>query len=288
MTAFVPIAVVIPTYNRGDAVLRTLHRVFACVPHPSEVWVHIDASDGRLAEALARQFPQVHVLTSAARLGPGGGRDRCLRACTVPYAVSFDDDSYPVDADFFAVAVCLLDENPHAAIIAASTWQRHQPAKPRAARLNPCVSFVGCGHAIRLSAYGQTRGYLPFPVAYGMEETDIALQLFAAGWTILDSAALRVMHDTDGSHRDTPAIVAGSLTNVALFAFLNYPVALWGWGLLQVMNYAGHVLRIGRPAGLAALLRIPRECLRHRAHRRPLPIGTVVKFLRLRRAEDIR
>jgi glycosyltransferase involved in cell wall biosynthesis len=279
-----PVAVVIPTYRRGDAVLRTLRRVTACSPQPAEVWVHIDASDGRLELSLAREFPQVRILTSPVRLGPGGGRHRCLKACTTPYAVSFDDDSWPLDLDFFAVVVELLNEHPEAAIIAASIVDRHQAAPPRGKTLTPGISYVGCGHAIRLAAYGHTRGYLPRPVAYGMEETDIALQLFAGGWRIFASADLRVVHDTDGRHRDAPEIVAASLSNVALFAFLNYPVALWGWGVLQVLNYAAYCLRNGKSAGLiGGFLRIPGDCYRHRMHRRPLPFSTVVEFLRRRR-----
>lgn len=284
-----PVAVVIPTYRRGDAVLRTLRRVVACSPQPAEVWVHIDASDGRLEMVLARDFPQVRILTSPSRLGPGGGRHRCLQSCATPYAVSLDDDSYPLDLDFFAVAVDLLNAHPEAAIIAASIVDRHQVVPPRGSLLTPCVSYVGCGHAIRLAAYGHTRGYLPRPVAYGMEETDIALQLFAAGWKILASCDLRVVHDTDGSHRDTPEIVGQSLNNIALFAFLNYPVALWSWGVLQAMNCAAFYLRRGKYAGLlAGLLRIPGDCYRHRVYRRPLPFSSVVEFLRLRRREKYR
>jgi GT2 family glycosyltransferase len=282
----VPIAVVIPTFNRGDAVLLTLKRVFACRPTPAEVWVHIDGGDDRLAASLARQYPAVRVLASPARLGPGGGRDRCLKACSTPYAVSFDDDSYPFDPDFFAVAFELLNENPQAAIINASIWHRHQPVKPREARLTRCVSYTGCGHAIRLSAYRDIRGYLPRPVAYGMEESDIALQLFAAGWTMLESGQLRVFHDTELRHHDSAEIVAGTAANVALFVFLNYPVLLWSWGLVQLGNFVGYCLRAGRSGGLlSGLSRIPADCYRHRAYRQPVALSTVVKFLRLRRSE---
>jgi GT2 family glycosyltransferase len=279
-----PVAVVIPTYRRGDAVLRTLRCVIACSPQPAEVWVHIDAGDRGLEAMLAHEFPKVRILSSPLRLGPGGGRDRCLRACTTPYAVSFDDDSYPLDTDFFAIVVDLLRAHPEAAIIASSIVDQDQAAMPRGKALRPSIGYVGCGHAIKLAAYDHTRGYLPRPVAYGMEETDIALQLFAAGWKILASSDLRVVHDTDGTHRDTPEIVAQSLNNVALFAFLNYPVVLWCWGGIQVLNYAAYCLRHGKYAGLLdGFMRIPGDCYRHRRHRRPLPVSIVVEFLRRRR-----
>ena len=66
-------------------------------------------------------------------------------------------------------------------------------------------------------------------VAYGMEETDVSLQLFAAGWDIYHAGRLRVFHDTDLAHHDSPEIVSGYVANVGLFAFLNYPVVGWYW-----------------------------------------------------------
>ena len=280
----VPIAAIIPTYDRGNAVLLTLKRIFACRPVPAEIWVHIDGGDTRLAAMVAQRFPSIHVLTSPLRLGPGGGRARCLQLCTMAYAASFDDDSFPFDADFFAIAYELLNNNPEAAIVAATIWHRGEAAMPRVQRLTRRVDYTGCGHVIRLSAYRDIRGYLPRPVAYGMEENDIALQFFAAGWTILESRQLRVFHDTELAHHNSADIVAGTAANVALFAFLNYPIALWSWGLIQLANFSAYCIGAGRSRGLAAgFLRIPADCYRHRALRRPFPLRTIVKYLWLRR-----
>src|SRR5262245_20188894 len=116
MTGTVPVAVLIPTYNRGTAVLSVLEKIQACDPRPIEIWVHVDPADGILESELSRHFPNVRVLTSATRLGPGGGRHRCLLACNAPYAASFDDDSYPVDADFFRRVEELFLEHPNVAI----------------------------------------------------------------------------------------------------------------------------------------------------------------------------
>src|SRR5213080_2211327 len=110
MTNTVPITVIIPTYNRGSAVISVLEKIQKSDPKPTEIWIHIDLPDGTLECALHEQFPDVRVLTSPIRLGPGGGRHRCLLACNTPYAVSFDDDSYPVDSDFFAVVQRLFSD----------------------------------------------------------------------------------------------------------------------------------------------------------------------------------
>jgi len=78
--------------------------------------------------------------------------------------------------------------------IGATIWHRREPAKSRIERLLLKPIYVGCGYAIRLAAYRQVRGYLPIPIAYGMEESDLALQLFAADWQIYEAGDLRLLH----------------------------------------------------------------------------------------------
>lgn len=276
----VPVAVVIPTYGRGDKVLTTLEKVFACDPLPSEVWIHVDPPEGGLASLLASRHPNVHVLTSPNRLGPGGGRHQCLLACHSPYAVSFDDDSYPIDRDFFHRVVGLFETYPEAAVLGARIWYSGQVPEDRSDRFVRTRSYTGCGHAIRLSAYRRTRGYIVRPVAYGMEESDLALLLFSMNCGVFESADLRVCHDTDLAHHERPEIPAGMIANVALFAFLHYPVSMWGRACLQVANMVRFCVRKGRwRAIVPGVARIPSDCLDHRALRRPLPRRVIREFL---------
>lgn len=285
MTDPAAVAVIIPTYNRGFAVTAVLERVQECNPRPAELYVHIDCADRGLEDELARRFPRVNVLTSPGRLGPSGGRHRCLRACKTPYAVSFDDDSYPEDLDFFGRVVRLFAEHPEAAVFGAIIRHPHERESARIESLVRTPSYIGCGYAIRMAAYRQVRGYLPRPVAYGMEETDLSMQLFAAGWKIYEAGDLRVFHDSDGKHHDSPEVVAGAISNVGLCAFLNYPMISWGWGALQIAKIIIHFIRLGQFRGIwSGILRIPSDCYRNRQHRKPLPWNTLRQFLHLRRA----
>lgn len=280
----VPIALVIPTYNRGSAVLGVLEKVYQCDPIPAEVWIHIDRADGTLEDELRERFKNVEILTSATRLGPGGGRHRCLLACRMPYAVSFDDNSYPVDRDFFGRLEPLFARRPRAAIFGASVWQRNEPEKIRDAGVALVPSYIGCGYAIRVAAYKQVRGTLPRPVPYGMEETDLSLQLFAAGWRIYEAHELRVLHDTDLRHRQSVEINAGSITNVGLFIYLHFPATQWGWGFLQVANIVRYSIRTSQFRGIwSGVLNIPMECYRNRRYRRPVTLPTLKRFLLFRR-----
>jgi GT2 family glycosyltransferase len=289
MTNTVPVAALIPTYNRGSAVFSVLEKIEACEPRPVEIWVHVDQADGSLERELHRRFPQVRALTSATRLGPGGGRHRCLIACNAPYAVSFDDDSYPLDADFFGRVEQLFLEHPNAAIFAASIRHRHEAEKERSDSLRLSPSYTACGFAVRLAAYHKTRGFLPRPVAYGMEEVDLSLQMVAAGWHIYEAGDLRVLHDTDLQHHQSPEINAGAITNVGLFAFLHFPIVRWGWGALQVGNRVVYSMRMGRFRGICSgLLQIPIDCYRNRDHRNALAWPTLKRFLEFRRTGDPR
>lgn len=285
MAHTVPVAVVIPTYGRGSAVLSVLEKIYQCDPLPAEVWIHVDSSDGTLETELRRRLKDVSILTSATRLGPGGGRHRCLTACKLPYAVSFDDDSYPVDRDFFARVEPLFARYRRAAILGANIWQRNEPEKMRDRGVTRIPSYVGCGYAIRLAAYKQVRGTLPRPIAYGMEETDLSIQLFASGWRIYEARELRVLHDTDLKHRKSVEIKAGSITNVGLFVYLHFPLAHLGWGLLQVANIVRYSIRTRQFRGVGlGLLQIPIECYRYRRYRSPVAWPTLKRFLLFRRA----
>ena len=280
MNCTVPISAIIPTYNRGMAVLSVLEKIQECDPKPGEIWVHIDLSDGILERELNRRFPNVIVLGSPIRLGPGGGRHRCLLACNTPYAVSFDDDSYPVDTDFFSSVEQLFSEHSHVAVFEANVWHRHEHAKVRTKSLVPIPSYIGCGYAIRVAAYRQVRGHLPrHPVSYGMEEMDLSLQLFEAGWHILQAGNLRVFHDTELKHHQSSEITSGTIANVGLYAFLHYPFIGWGRGFLQLGNKIFYCIRMGRIGGICSgLLSIPGECYRNRQYRKPIPWQTLKKF----------
>ena len=200
--------------------------------------------------------------------------------------MSFDDDSYPVDSDFFASVQRLFLEHPEVAIFGASIWHRHEPEKRRSKDLVHIPSYIGCGYAIRLSAYQQVRGYLPRPIAYGMEESDLSLQLFAAGWQIYEAGELRVFHDTDLAHHQSPEVTSGVIANVGLFAYLNYPIIGWGWGLVQVANKVVYCIRMGRIRGICSgIFQIPIDCYRYRRYRNPIAWKTIKEFLYRRRSE---
>jgi len=280
----VPVTVGIPTWARGEKVLAVLERVFACDPRPAEAIVHIDESDGRLERALAARFPSVKILPSPHRVGPGGGRHRCLLAATQPVFVSFDDDSHPLDGDYFAEVMALFAAQPGTALLAAAITHPWETAAPKSAASEAAVEFTGCGWAVRRDRYLACPGFVDRPFAYGIEEMDLDVQFLAAGFVIRRTGRLRVFHDTTLSHHRNPRQTASAIQNVALLAWLRYPFLLAGRALLQVANMAVDQARRGRwrgiPAGLAG---IPGVLWRFRRLRRPYAAVAVRAFLARRK-----
>lgn len=281
-TERVPVSVIIPTFGRGAVMLKVLERISVCRPLPAQIIVHLDAPADGTADKIKETFPDVVLLSSETRLGPGGGRHRALMVCQTPFAVSFDDDSYPVDEAFFADVMRLFAQHQDVALLAAQIWHRNEIMPELSDWMFDRPSFIGCGFAIRVEAYRRVRGYLPRPLAYGIEETDVSLQLFAAGQRICQVGALRVFHDTDLKHHSSAAITAASITNLGVYAFLHYPASRLGWGALQVANRLRFLIKRRRFRGIiAGVVAIPLDCYRFRKYRDPVDPAVLTVFFRL-------
>ena len=264
--------------------LDTLARLTACEPPPSEILVHVDGNQVACADAVRQAFPAVRVLVSEQRIGPGGGRNALLAAATAPFVASFDDDSYPIDRDYFARVRDVMQRFPGAAIVCAGVYHQGEAVAEASRRASWVADFVGCGCIHRAAAFARGAGYVPLAVAYGMEESDLALRLHARGGRVLFTPWLRVFHDTDRARHADPAVTAASISNLALLTFLRYPIALWPVGFMQSVNRVSWLLRNGRQRGVGrGLASIPRRLWTYRADRGPVSRRHLRSYLALRR-----
>jgi GT2 family glycosyltransferase len=269
--ATVPVTAIVTAYRRIDQTIATITTLAACRPAPAEVIVHVDGDETSCAVALRRAFPWLHILESRDHLGPGGGRNKLIEAARNELVASFDDDSYPADPDFFWRAATLFERFPEAALIGCSIFHRGEAVPSAEMAIGAAGSFVGCGVVYRRSDFIEAGGYVPLPLAYGMEEEDLALRLLSGGKLLLYSPWLRVYHDTDLSHHGDPKITAAQIANGALLAFLRYPKRHWPYGAAQVINRVLWSLKNGRRSGVASgLAQIPGHLLRHRKLRQPV------------------
>jgi hypothetical protein len=80
-------------------------------------------------------------------------------------------------------------------------------------------------------------------------------------------------------------VTAGSIANLALLAYLRYPVSLWVVGVGQCVKRVVWLLRHRRVRGICTgVAMIPSHLRANRQHRRPLRYGAVRSYLALRRA----
>jgi GT2 family glycosyltransferase len=303
----VPIAAIVTAYERPKMTVRTIRRLQDCCPAPAEILVHVDGNQPALAEQIGKTFPNVAVLSSTERIGPGGGRNRLLGAAKQELVASFDDDSYPADMDFFQRAVNAAAANPDAAVLTATLLDGSGDTETIPSRTENVATFAGGACIYRRSIFLETAGYVPLPLAYGMEEVDLSLRLYAIGRRIVHVSELRVVHDVaplksvrrvafhglrprlvtakDPGHRDTREIAAGTVANLALLPFLRYPVTLWPYGMAQCLHKVVELMCNGRTReALAGLSSIPAHLWRHRQLRAPLTAEQVRSYLRMRRA----
>jgi GT2 family glycosyltransferase len=187
------ISVIAPTWRRPKSLREAITAIMACRPRPLEFLVHIDASDNETMPMLEREFTgKVRWFIGESPQGPGGGRNKLMREVTAPLVASFDDDSWPLDPDYFAVAAELFRSHPRAAVLNGQEVRPGIQLGDRDGGVRHVACYQNCACVIRRDAFLATRGHLPLRHAYGMEEADVALQLLDAGWEILHAPALRV------------------------------------------------------------------------------------------------
>jgi GT2 family glycosyltransferase len=279
------ISAIVTAYERPAQTLATLRVIQSCVPAPDEVLVHVDANQVECEQAIRAAWPNVRILRSDERVGPGGGRNKLLHAAQFEFVGSFDDDSYPLDSDYFERARRLVEKFPDASVICAALYHVGESIGLDDRRAQWTADFSGGACIFRRQAFLDAGGYVPLPVAYGMEEVDLAIRLHSSGGKILTTPWLRVFHNTDLQRHGDPGVTAGSIANLALLAYLRYPVSLWAVGVGQCANRLLWLLRHGRRRGIwRGVTMIPTHLWANHRYRLPLSKSAVRSYLALRRA----
>lgn len=285
MSNIVPVCAILPTQLARRGILETLDRILACEPAPAEVRVHVNGGGRRAVseEEIAARFPGVIVSRGDDNLGPGGARNLLVEASGYEYVAGFDDDSYPIDRDYFGRVAALFDAYPEAAVLWAAIFHRGEQVRPDTHGACWVWKYVGCGCAYRRSRFLAAGGHVVRWVAYTVEEPDLSLRLLESGERMLHSPWLRVRHDTTLEHHAEPKINAGALANVALAGWVRYPAsALWQVPF-QIANRCIFCARSGRWAGLwSGLWEIPGLLWRYRHERRPVSSRTLRRYRRER------
>jgi GT2 family glycosyltransferase len=278
-----PVSAIVTAFSRVEKTQQTLTNIYQCRPQPSEVIVHVDGGNDAFANDLRAHFPSARVLVSQGHVGPGGGRNLLISESSQELVASFDDDSHPLDTDFFSRVTRVSNEFPHAAMFAAAVMEPSS-GEMKEARPSRTATFVGCGCVYRRSIFQMTSGYVPLALAYGMEEVDLSMQLHAMNQVILKCPELRVYHDTSMAHRFRSEVNAAVVINAALLVFLRYPITLWPLGMVQVARSILDLMKQKRFAGIwSGIMRVPGECAHRRQYRKTLSTSATLSYLLFRR-----
>jgi GT2 family glycosyltransferase len=278
------VTAIVTAFSRIDRTLETLRVLQRCDPLPDEILVHIDGNHTEMRSAVRDAFPGLDVILSEGRIGPGGGRNKLIYAARNEFVASFDDDSFPLDEDYFARVRTLFDAYPDASILCGTIYHRDEVVDVADATPSWVADFTGGACVYRRNMFVRTRGYVPLAVAYGMEEVDLALQCRSIGGRILQTGYLRVRHDTDRRHHAEPVITAASVANIILLVYLRYPLMRWCVGAAQLANRILYLIRSKRWRGiLKGLLQAPRLLLLYSGYRKRVSASTLDSYLYLRR-----
>lgn len=278
------ISAIVTAYERIEQTLATLRIIQSCTPPPDEMLVHVDANRRDCEQAIRKAFPSVRIFLSKSQIGPGGGRNDLVAAAQCELVASFDDDSYPIDSDYFARSATLFEQCPDAAVICAALYHVGEAIGLDERKAQWTADFSGGACIYRRRDFMDAGGYVPLPVAYGMEEVDLAIRLHSRGGRILTTSWLRVFHNTNLERHADPRVTASSIANLALLAYLRYPVTMWAVGMGQCANRLLWLLRHGRRRGiLKGLTMIPAHLRANRRYRQPVSKGVVRSYLALRR-----
>lgn len=279
------ISAIVTAYERIEQTIATLRVIQSCKPAPAEVLVHVDANQRACENAIRDAFPSVRLLRSAEQVGPGGGRNKLVEAAQFELVASFDDDSYPIDSDYFARALRIFEKFPEASLVCASLYHAGESIGLDEKKAEWTADFSGGASIYRRRAFLEAGGYVPLPVAYGMEEVDLAIRLHSQGGKVLTTPWLRVFHNTDLKRHGDPRVTAGSIANLALLAYLRYPVSSWGIGVGQCANRLIWLLRHGRRRGIVrGVTMIPWHVWENHRYRAPVSKKVLRSYLALRRA----
>lgn len=208
------ISYIIPTRNRPDDLARTLARIGSLPEHepdgvePAEVVVVDNAS--RHVPIVPRMLTNgvpVRLVLLDENLG-AASRNRGVQHThrSSQWVVMLDDDSHPINGSFVHA---LRDAPRDVGVVMADI---RLPMQNRREDGGLPEVFVGCGCAIRRSAFDTLGGY-DRSFEYYVEEYDLSARMIAAGYRIVFEPSFRVDHYKSAGGRDMNRIVARLVRN---------------------------------------------------------------------------
>lgn len=228
-------SVMITTRNRATDLAVTLRSLAALAPPPGEVLITLDGCTDNSRDVVAAHWPAARVFENHPGKGSIPARDHMLRFATSDLVLSLDDDSYPIDRDFFAKAISLFATDSKLAVLWFPQRSEEFPVSVNQSDFGPDLltgSYSSSGAVIRRSAYLALPGYATdFGHAY--EEPDFTLQCLSAGWHVRFHTGLLIRHHYSGVNRNELRTHQLHARNEAWSVLIRCPFPWWPFVLLR-------------------------------------------------------
>jgi len=223
--------VVVATRNRAGLVVDTVGRLLA----DADDWPVIvvdDASDDDTSQRLDCCFGGSITIIRLERNARAAARNEGVRAATTELVAFADDDSWWAPgslcraADVFAadervglVAATVIMEPKHVPAPIVEAYR--ESALPATAHGPSVLGFLACGAIVRRAAYLDVGGFHPL-LGIGGEEALLAMDLRAAGWTLVHVPDVLAHHQSANTGREGRA--ATVIYNELVVQWLRRPV----------------------------------------------------------------
>lgn len=192
-------AIHISTKNRKTDLLFTLKQIESFMNRSdTEVVVFDDGSTDGTFEAVLKEFPQVVLHRNEKSKGYLYCRNQMLNQTQADYAISLDDDAHFLTENPLEQIQNYFEQNSACGVIAFRLYWSLEPPQNTATRQTPGLvkSYIGCGHAWRISAWRDVPDYPEWLEFYG-EENIASLYLFQKGWEVCYLPTVLVHHRVD-------------------------------------------------------------------------------------------
>jgi GT2 family glycosyltransferase len=218
------LSTIVVTYKRREPLRRCLESIYAQqdILKPYEIILVDNGGDADIPQLSSTEIT-LHVERPGENLGVAGGRNWGIKRAQGEALIFIDDDATWHDPHCVARLLDDLETLPHCAAVAVKVLDPEDdspiinllpyPNKHYAAALNTPTEapyYYGGAHILRSAAVRRV-GLYPERYFYSMEEVDICLRLFDAGYRVYYDPGAAIYHQRATSVTGPPYWVRNAL-----------------------------------------------------------------------------
>jgi len=263
--------IICSTRNRPNVLSTSLKKTRGVIPGYIPIIVFDDASDDpSLLDSSLSGISNISIIYSKTRVGPGAGRNECMRQATTPYCLSLDDDCYLEETPDFSRLMNRLDSDSDLAVV---SLRYYNPINdfygPETDQPGYATTMLGGGSLLRKDLVLKAGGYLDWLV-YGSEDSELATRLNLLGYRIWYEPSVIVIHEHVPVARDHKWATFYYVRNALLISVLHKGFAKgFAIGLFRALRWgyfhpSNEIIRSQSFRAIAAGIRLIAFCLQER------------------------